>query len=74
MGLVGNMLIAARNTLIQISSLVTVAVDLYSTSAKDQDTVLCFFIFYEIGESPSVIKYPVKEHLVIGQAPQSESQ
>ena len=37
-------------------------------NAEDGDTVVCFFVFHDIGDPPSVTKYPVRERLVIGHA------
>lgn len=48
--------------------------DMYSAYAKDLEMVLCFFVRHDIKEFPSLIQYPVREHLVIGQLAQSESQ
>jgi len=64
----------AKKDLIHISSLVTVAIARYLASVEYLDTVVRFFIFQETGDPPIVTKYPVKDHLVSGQAPQSESQ
>ena len=46
----------------------------YSVSADERETVACFLVFHEIGAPPRVTKYPVKDLLVTGHAPQSESQ
>lgn len=47
---------------------------LYSASADDTETVACFLVFQETGELPSMMKYPVNDHLEKGHPPQSESQ
>ena len=47
--------------------------DLYSTSAEDLKTILCFFDFQEIKESPMETQNPVMERFVSGQVAQSES-
>jgi len=60
--------------LIHIDSQVTVAIVPYSTFAEDLDTVLCFVVFQDISDPPMVTKYPIKDLLVSGHAPQSESQ
>ena len=59
----------ARRDLSQINSLVTMAMARYSASADDRETVVCFFVFHEIGDRPMVTKYPVSERRVRGQAP-----
>ena len=46
---------------------------LYSASAEDRDTVLCFLDFQEISESPTKTQNPIVERLVSGHVPQSES-
>ena len=43
-GWVRNTLMEARKDLIQIKSLVTVAMALYSASAKERDTIVCFLV------------------------------
>jgi len=64
----------ARKERSQIISPVASARDRYSASADDLETVFCFLIFYVIGEFPSLMKQPVRDFLVVGHAPQSESQ
>ena len=44
------------------------------TTNSTQDMVPCFFIFQAIRERPIIIRKPVKDHLVKGQAPQCEAQ
>jgi len=66
--------IAAKKDFIQTISLVTVAIALYLASANERDTMPCFFVFYAIGDPPSVIRNLINDDLVRGQAPQSESQ
>ena len=56
----------AKNVFGRMSSLVTVAIDRYSASADDLETVVCFFVFHEIGDLPSVIKYPFSNRRVRG--------
>ena len=58
----------------QTTSLVTVAIDLYSDSAEDLDTTCCFLLFQEISESLINTQKPVIDLLVSGQAAQSASQ
>ena len=59
----------ARNDFNQTNTLLAAAMDRYSASAEDMEAVVCFFVFQEIGEPPSVTKYPVKERRVSEQAP-----
>ena len=49
------------------------AIDLYSTSAEDFETISCFFNLQEIKASPRNTQYPVKDFLVSGQPTQSAS-
>ena len=74
MGLYMKHPIALKKDLIQLISLMTVAMALYSASADEWDMVPCFFIFQAIRERPIIIRKPVKDHLVKGQAPQCEAQ
>jgi len=46
----------ARKDLIQSKSLVTVAMALYSASAEDRDTVVCFLVLQDIGDPPKEMK------------------
>ena len=48
----------AKKDLIHIKSLMTVAIALYSASANEQDTVVCFFVFQETGDPPKVTTNP----------------
>lgn len=57
-----------------MSSQQVVAMDLYSASAEERDTICCFLVFQAVGELPNMTKYPIKEHRVIGEVAQSESQ
>ena len=57
-----------------MSSQLVVAIELYSASADERDTVGCFLVFQETGERPNIIKYMVRERRVKGQVAQSESQ
>ena len=41
------------------SSLVATAMDLYSASANDLETVACFLVFHEISDPPRQTKYLV---------------
>ena len=61
----------ANNAINQVNSLVVTAIDRYSASALERETVGCFFVFQETGDPPSVTKHPVRDRLVKGQAPQS---
>lgn len=56
------------------TSHVALAIDLYSASADDLDTVCCFFDFQEINESPKNTQKPEIDRRVSGQVAQSESQ
>jgi hypothetical protein len=55
-------------------SQVTAVIDLYSTSAKDRDTVFYFLDFHEIKESTKNIQKPVTDLPEFGQPTQFESQ
>ena len=46
---------------------------LYSASAEERETVSCFCVLQEIGESPNCTIQPVSERRVSGHPPQSES-
>ena len=46
----------ARKDLIRSKSLVTVAIALYSASAEERDTVVCFLVLQETGDPPKEIK------------------
>jgi len=74
MGLSKKTPIAAKEALIQMSSLVAVAMALYSASAEERETIPCFLVFQATGDPPRVTRHPVGERLVMGHAPQSESQ
>uniref|UniRef100_A0A7N2R7Z6 Uncharacterized protein n=1 Tax=Quercus lobata TaxID=97700 RepID=A0A7N2R7Z6_QUELO len=50
------------------------AIDLYSTSAEDLDTVFCFLDLQDIKVSPRKMQYPVKDLLVSGHPTQFASQ
>jgi hypothetical protein len=45
-----------RNDFNQINSHVALAIERYSASAEERDTVGCFFVFQEIGDPPSITK------------------
>ena len=66
--------LAAKKDFIQIISLVTVGMALYSASAYKCDTLPCFLVFHAIGDPPTVTRNPVNGRLVRRQAPQSKSQ
>ena len=51
----------------------TTAMDLYSVSDEDRDTVCCFLDFHEIKETPRKTQNPVTDLLVLGQEAQSTS-
>jgi len=50
------------------SSLVAAAIEWYSDSADDLETVIYFLVFHEIKEPPKMTKYLVNEPLISGQA------
>lgn len=58
----------------QTTSNVAFAIDLYSASADDLDTVCCFLDFQENNESPKNTQKPETENRVSGQVAQSESE
>ncbi|KNA20759.1 hypothetical protein SOVF_049300 [Spinacia oleracea] len=47
---------------------------LYSASALERATTVCFLDFQEIGDEPKRIQKPVVDLLDVGQLPQSLSQ
>ena len=49
------------------------AIDLYSDSAEDRETVCCFFDFHEIKDSPRKTQKPVTDLLVSGHEAQFAS-
>jgi hypothetical protein len=55
-------------------SQVALAIALYSASAEERETTLCFFVFQEIMLEPKKMQYPVVERRVVGKLAQSESQ
>ena len=55
------------------SSHVAAAMNWYSASAEDRDTISCFFVFHDIGECPRKTNHPDTERWVSGQLAQSES-
>lgn len=74
---VGGMFLSPRSlrrAVNQVTSHVVKAMDLYSVSAEDLATTLCFFAFHEMGESPRNMQYPDVDRRVIGQLAQSLSQ
>src|SRR3954471_9983281 len=50
------------------------AMERYSASAVDRATVVCFFVFHEIGDCPRNTQYPVTDLLVSLHRAQSASQ
>lgn len=48
----------------QVISQQVEAMALYSASAENREIVVCFFLFQEIGDSPSRMQYKVTDHLV----------
>ena len=64
----------AKKDRIHTSSLVVIAMALYSASTNDLETIACFLVFQQTGELPSMMKYPVKDLLERGHPPQLESQ
>ena len=63
-----------RSAAIQVISQAVKAIALYSASAVDRATTLCFLDFQEIGELPRRMQNPEVESLVAGQLAQSLSQ
>lgn len=59
---------------IQMNSHVALAMDLYSASVEDLDTLCCFLDFQEIKELPSITQKPDMDLRVSGHAAQSESE
>ena len=57
-----------------VNSQVIEVIDLYSASAEDLETVVCFLLFQEIRDLPKKTKYPVTDRLVEMHPPQSASQ
>jgi len=64
----------AREDRNQTNSLVANAMDQYSNLAEERDTIICFFLRYEIGEPPNMIRCPVRDFHEMGHVPQSGSQ
>jgi len=60
---------AAKKVLNHTNSPVATAMERYSASTEERDTVDSFLVFQDIGESPSIIKYPVRDLHERGQAP-----
>ena len=65
---------SSSNLTNQVTSVVAEAITLYSASELDLEIVLCLLDFYEMGDFPSMIIYPVTNFLVSGQEPQSLSE
>ena len=57
-----------------VSSQQALAIDMYSASADEQDTVSYFLDFQDIKESPKNTHNPEIDHLVSEQVPQSSSE
>ena len=57
-----------------MTSHVVVAMDLYLASAKDLETMDCFFDLHDVNESPRKTQYPVRDFLVSGHPTQLASQ
>lgn len=51
----------------QTTSHTVLAMDRYSASAHDRETVDCFFVFHESNDSPSLMQKPVIDLRLIGQ-------
>ena len=58
----------------QVTSQQAAAMERYSASALDRETVFCFLDFQEINEFPRNIQYPVVDRRVSGHLAQSASQ
>jgi hypothetical protein len=58
----------------QVSSQQTVAIDRYSASAKELETIVCFLDFQEIKESPRKTQNPKTDLRVSRQLARSKSQ
>ncbi|KAJ0779867.1 hypothetical protein HanPI659440_Chr06g0231241 [Helianthus annuus] len=56
------------------TSHVALHIDLYSASADDRDTTLCFLLFQETKEPPRKIQKPVTDLLLSVHFAQSESE
>lgn len=56
-----------------MSSQLVKAMARYSASAEERETVVCFFDFHEINESPRKMQKPVTDLLVSAQPAQSQS-
>ena len=50
------MRIEAKNELTQMRSLVTIAISRYSALVEECDTIVCFYVLYEMGDPPNVTK------------------
>jgi len=55
-----------NSALNHLSSQVAIAVDRYSASAKDWDTICCFLVFRDIREAPKDTNQLVRDHHVKG--------
>ena len=51
----------------QRSSLVVATINLYLASIEKRETICCFLVFHEIGEEPSMVKYPMVDRWFMGQ-------
>lgn len=59
---------------IQVNSAAAEAIDLYSASALERDTVGCFFALQEIQFPPRKVQTPLVDRRVSGQPAQSASE
>jgi hypothetical protein len=55
---------SANSCFNQVISQQVEAIALYSASAEERDTIVCFFVFQDIGELPRSMQYPVIERRV----------
>ena len=62
-----------RREINQTNSKVTLAIAWYSASADERDTMLCFFDFHKISDSPRNTQKPLVDLFVSLQVAQSES-
>jgi hypothetical protein len=65
---------SANSCFNQVISQQVEAIALYYTLAEEQDTVVCFFVFQDIGELPRSIQYLLTEHRVSLHCAQTVSQ
>ncbi|CAL8988629.1 unnamed protein product [Prunus brigantina] len=65
---------SCKRYLSHTNSQVRDAMDLYSDSAEERDTIDCFLLFQDMGAPPRKMQNPVTDRLVVGQLAQSASQ